>query len=741
MSIDGFPKKSNIVENWLFDFENQSGASFFISFSDDTYNSNFYHGVITNSPTIRESIDLKKSISKSGNLSLTIPNFTYKGKPVSEELYGGSNYYINRSVTVRSRVNNLTPIVIGVFRLVNISTNGDSLSLSLVSQRPWDFISFPQTKHPDYPIYEPVVYGSYTPSSGANTANDNYSTYGGVFPVSVLYFSTDKVYTIMPRSYTTSDNAFIHKYAGFNQFIPLRLSAGVFSNEGKRVDSITSTSIDNSGLNILGSRLYEFIGDTEHLTAFEGYMATAPSDKDVIVTLFSNQQNMFKRNVDGSFDTSVGATVLFSSGGLDRYCLIATPPKELFLDNISKVLMEIKVSVSTDQNHNHDFFGARFDNTDDDLLSSPIQRAYDNNYSSGTGEYSTTTGAFSFDASPSNSIASNRLVASDELLIKISSIASGIFSSHTMTIGSLQLFYSQSVPYFDGSDTSPSGTELYKEKDIGRIQEIKTFYCGGNGLKASWSGTPDITEIHEAHRDLLIRFAGMGTSTPNGYGNGSDGLLDHIKDWKIRYWRSEPSELKKELERLQYEGGFIFRYKNGDTTEPQYIFIRDTYSGVTHIDITKDDLKNVDIEPDGYDSLISKMTVNYQKHPAERGYLFQSTAENSTVRSNYNVATKENIVEVNLDAYSSPEIPTSPSSNPNDDFYTYYDNIFGDIKINISGTIVNPSLYKIDVGDTVTFSDMYPEKAFGKSFSGVIFMITSLSRTRGSLKFKAREIA
>jgi len=35
---------------------------------------------------------------------------------------------------------------------------------------------------------------------------------------------------------------------------------------------------------------------------------------------------------------------------------------------------------------------------------------------------------------------------------------------------------------------------------------------------------------------------------------------------------------------------------------------------------------------------------------------------------------------------------------------------------------------------------MYPEKAFGKSFTNVVFMITSLSRTMGSLKFTAREI-
>jgi hypothetical protein len=35
---------------------------------------------------------------------------------------------------------------------------------------------------------------------------------------------------------------------------------------------------------------------------------------------------------------------------------------------------------------------------------------------------------------------------------------------------------------------------------------------------------------------------------------------------------------------------------------------------------------------------------------------------------------------------------------------------------------------------------MYPEKAFGRSFTDVVYMITSLSRTMGSLRFTAREI-
>ena len=58
----------------------------------------------------------------------------------------------------------------------------------------------------------------------------------------------------------------------------------------------------------------------------------------------------------------------------------------------------------------------------------------------------------------------------------------------------------------------------------------------------------------------------------------------------------------------------------------------------------------------------------------------------------------------------------------------------------MKGVIVNPKFYDMDTGDLVQFSDMYPEKAFGKAYTDAVFMITLLQRTAGTLKFEAREI-
>ena len=135
------------------------------------------------------------------------------------------------------------------------------------------------------------------------------------------------------------------------------------------------------------------------------------------------------------------------------------------------------------------------------------------------------------------------------------------------------------------------------------------------------------------------------------------------------------------------------------------------------------------------------MDINYKRHPSNNSHVVSVESKNNIARREYNVNPKENIKNVKLDTYISPEIPTTPSSNPNDDFYTYYNNINGDLKLIVKAELVNFDFYDLDVGDVVEFSNMYPKKAFGKNFVDLVFMVTSISRTVGSIKFEARQIA
>ena len=86
-------------------------------------------------------------------------------------------------------------------------------------------------------------------------------------------------------------------------------------------------------------------------------------------------------------------------------------------------------------------------------------------------------------------------------------------------------------------------------------------------------------------------------------------------------------------------------------------------------------------------------------------------------------------------------IPTTANADCNADFYSYYNNIIGDIKIIVSCDVVNPAkAYKLETGDIVTFTDM-PVEMFGTDFStSKYYMITETKRSIGKVSIKAREV-
>ena len=70
-------------------------------------------------------------------------------------------------------------------------------------------------------------------------------------------------------------------------------------------------------------------------------------------------------------------------------------------------------------------------------------------------------------------------------------------------------------------------------------------------------------------------------------------------------------------------------------------------------------------------------------------------------------------------------------------------NIFGDIKTIVSCDIVNHTKgYSLETGDVITFRDLYmPTKLFGRSWTNVYFMITDLTRSKGVVSIKCRQVS
>ena len=135
------------------------------------------------------------------------------------------------------------------------------------------------------------------------------------------------------------------------------------------------------------------------------------------------------------------------------------------------------------------------------------------------------------------------------------------------------------------------------------------------------------------------------------------------------------------------------------------------------------------------------MDISNKLHPADASRYYATTnALNTTSRLKYNLGDKEGIKTLNLDT-NVGTIPTTADADCNADFYSYYNNIVGDIKILVQCDVVNPMKgCQLETGDIVTFTDM-PVEMFGTDFSNsTYFMIVDLNRSPGKVSITAREV-
>ena len=662
------------TENWLFKLANDNSTFLYLAFQDETYSGDFYEGAILNKPSIRESINLAQSTAKTGNISITIADYDYNGSPISQELFGGAYHYINQEVTVHSRVNSETAVQIGTFRLIDISTDGDKIELSLTSHRPWDFISIPQAT--EHNVYAPVAYGAY-PQTGVTTyANEAKITPElsiPSYPIPFYKARGDNLYYLVGSSDLSDedDARFMFYDSGLGTFIYISGGSGELVND----DDISYTYIDESLTR--GGKLQPI--ETTEVETPAGY------------STFSN----ISQSYDDNDATWASLAVEVPEDSSPRWKYKWTSSKQLTgisTSNPNKIRLVHEIEI--------DDWNVNF--TIDISLNGSVIATIDQT----DGGYSKTTEYISTDLTEA------------EIQVDISVVEGEL---------------GQSVE-FD-----------YKVYEVGFVQEAETesddifdiLYVESDGLVNSWDSSA-ITEIHDAHRDMLIRYAGLSTTTPDGWSS----LNTSKSGWDLRWWQLEPVELKKTLEKLQYEGGFIFRYKADGSA--QYIHIPDSPS--VDFTLTKEDVKDFGVKHTPFSELLTKVELSYEKHPAENKYISSSTHEDDdspSVRDNWNIQSKENIKQIKLDALVNNVGSVALDQSPSNGFADYYNNIFGDIKLIVSGSIVNPEFYGVEVGDIVAFSDMHPETPFGynsATWSGLKFMITSLTRSVGTLKFESREV-
>jgi hypothetical protein len=691
MSLDltsAFTEKTILKENWIFKlyYDDESQADFFgVSYYDTVVEDIDYKGCVLNKATIRESISLENSTANTSNVSLTLANFIDNtGNRFSIRLFNGSNKYINRKVQILIQPDDAIAeddcVLIYTGRLEQISHDQEKINLSIVAQRPWDKISIPSTKtstSDNDNIYFPISYGNFTANStGVGTGKD-------LRPIPFVQQMHDgKVFATNIQSKSGSSQAHLYNK---NKDVFLVVSDTENNNISKLGGYVTE--IRENGARFIIMRPFE-ARDSDSGTPYNGENSGS---------VFSNEE----RAIDGSSSTYATRGFAPSSSETLSTNMYLNMPK-LDFGSIVDISTSMKVFVSYKIENYSGSGNVRFfvkfegdavgvnDNSDAVLISTHT--------------------------------ANTDVTAEGRIFVDTSSYPSYILIKVKSSVDcdvSISDIYLQ-VKFKDSDET---------------FKNIDMAYTGEDGLISSIDGS-SITQIHQAHYDLLRRFTSYG-SVPTNYST-----LNSARDWGIRYWILESTSLIDVLEKLQFEGGFIGRF-NGQGNF-QYIFIPSSPSA--SVTLGKNDTSDIKISLTPINGLTTKMDIEYEKHPAESKYLSSATSvsdSDANLLSSYNIASDENVKRITLDAYVSPTIneDRGNASNKNDCFYRYYDHILGQPRLILNLTIINPKYLGLDVGDIVAYSDndLIPF-AGSTGWEDYVFMITDVSRSVGSLKITLREI-
>ena len=673
------PFKENILVRLYYDASNYTAIALY----DQTVSSVSYTGCILNNPAIRQSIDLKASTAKSANITLNCADATFGSDKLSALLIAGSNNYLNKKVELYSILNDSSSssdqIKIYTGRLQSVSMDDSRVNINIVNHMPTDFINLPYSKSTNG-VYTPIAYGDYVDNTAQSTENNKLysaprvigSGFGAVYAV------TDSISSGAGKAHYYDKNA--KSFANLT-LLDSSASSNVFGVQTVRVDADLTREHrikpqhDSGGFIDSDNAL-----DDDNSTFADSGTQTANDSE-------TTQNYVIKLpSVSGkvtTFKLYVKATLTYtgSASSLDavrfRYATTYDSTTSAFANilNVNNPTVTADQTIST--SGAADITNSGTDHSEVDLVS--VVNSNDNKL------------------------------------------------PDTITL--------QSYAYAPTTDDVVANVKLYDiwfkiitEEDIQNeptaakkaFEDLDKIYIGTDGLSKSWSSGA-ATKIHEFHRDILYRFLDV-TTAPTNYST-----LDTARSsWTGRFSNSNPKDSKSILDQLQYEGGFIFTF-NQDT--PKYIFIPDSISA-DHANVTKSQINNLKISHTGIGDLITKMTINYEKNPAQNEYL-QTTTYTSSERGNYNFTTNESVAEVNLDALVGA---VSGGSNRNDSFANYYDKITGTLKLLVSCDFVDPSLgAKVEVGDFVTFDNAnMATSPFGGAWTSKNFIVTSVNRKLGA---------
>ena len=759
-------------ENWLVQLNHSGGSFTGIAFSDTTVgtavwednttnwedehdvwedvetpaytSSNFYHGCITSTSGIRDSLDLPNQKAQTGNVSFTCAILKIGGTDLSELLIGGSNNYINRSVKIYFQPDDATSLAACVQiyqgRLVEVSHDDATVDLKITAQRPWDNITAPSTRS-TRGNYFPIVYGSFTENSSTYDSPAYIGTFSkSLHPVQVDSHSFH--YYCLNHEDTGSTNKILHYYEpGADAFIPVELSYDAESYSGGFALK-TDWHL---------KRHFKFKPSNFLSTTFGGDRADV-IDGDADQTISDNVSSITMNQASAGTSTTLHKDNNFSIPSFDD------PPDDISASNNHGLKIEMRWNMTGVTGTT----GFSPSGGGDELAVNKVQIYNQSRYA---------TGDLTDTMSPGTQFATNGTYNGDldsgvsVTIAEVTSTSDGVatateYNSYPYNQGlSIRVLRTVTSLSGDGSGTPSSaiastlnvadvrliGTLKMKDWNTSadgskRISAVKQLYSGHDGFAKSYSGGSGTAATGlEAHRDLLKRACGFDAADADIY-NWSDVEAARITDaWNIRYWALEPRPVIDILDQMQREFCFIGKFRHDGSYG--YWHVKDSYSsGDVTATLDKNDISDLKISNSSFDDLLTSIVVNYEKHPAENRYVSTTSEDNSTRRTKYNIQTEENIKEVNLDMLVN-NVTGDLDDDVNDGFIPYYGTMLLDVKTIVNCTIVNNTKgYLLETGDIIKFDPSNMDvKAFANNWTKY-FMVTKINRTLGKVSIECREV-
>ena len=747
-----------MTENWLVQIFKNTNASVAytdtpdlrFSLSETVYDGDNYYPAILNKPSVSYSLDLKGFTTKTGSVTLNIANIDLDGTTLLELL---GNEYINAQVNILSQIDhdgtaaNALQIFSG--RVSSFGYRGNTIVLSVISNRPFQNVSIPNTKTSGSDSeqynnrYIPLVYGNYTPNTDFVNGQD-------VYACPFLKNDGKNFIYIIPESTSGSDDLEFYD-KGMKRFIPLtETNTTIVTVDGAKTLSVPKNM----------KRVFKVLPDDVTSTLSTGWSLSAGS--------LANTYNGATGD-GGTFSSS-------SFSGVSRGVVLKLVVPQV-TGKITAITLNLSGTYSQTLSGSPAGVEGAFFNLADALSSGFGSTSGDvelvgTSSSGDTGDRTNVALPTSTDIS--GILENNALPDELYLSFKFNAENDGSYDSANIILNNIYV----TVTAENDLANEPIASQEFNA-GIDKVYLGRDIVAEGFTAYSSVATLTDLNNPVAIHRQLLHSILSVADSDSDAKieNSGYKGVAE-LRDstltspasthWKTRLQLDEPEALEGIMNKLQYEGCFFFEFSPQanqtaitGVSPLRYFTIPD--SPVAAADLSQIDISQYELGITNTQSLETNIVVNYKPHPAENQYLKQDTytsAVSGSVHGTIFDNASHQKQEMNLDFLYDAVDDVVGSTNSS--WINFRKSLFGEYKTTVSATLVNPEKYgMLQVGDFIDFgeetfgeigspfdeiSDTFddfiamPTRLFKDAWSGKKFIITNLKRTLGKVTIQTREV-